>query len=46
MAKYMKNFRVRARWAMVEEPDALNNGTTDKMTYDRRFDVHFLMPFM
>lgn len=45
VAKYMKNFRARARWAKVEEPDALNGGTADKFTYDRRFDVHFLMPF-
>jgi hypothetical protein len=45
VAKYMKNFRTRARWAKVEEPDALKGGTADKLTYDRRFDVHFLMPF-
>jgi hypothetical protein len=44
VAKYMKNFRARARWAKVEEPGALAGGG-DKMTYDRRFDVHFLMPF-
>jgi hypothetical protein len=43
VAKYMKNFRTRLRWAKVEEPTGLNG--SEKLTYDRRFDVHFLMPF-
>ena len=44
VAKYMKNFRARVRWAKVEQPGAAAGGG-DLMTYDRRFDVHFLMPF-